>query len=368
VPEPSAMQKPAIEGTALRLAKLWAAVLGIPAADADANFFEIGGHSLLAMRLLVRIQAEFGKRLSLAALFQNPTITGQVKLLAQMDAQSDPRAFDFRQVVKLQPSGHQPPLIAINNTGIYYALSKCLGREQPFTSLQLFDPLVPHSAMPRTLEEIASDYAVLIRRVQPQGPYALLGWCVAGVLAFEVARQLSASGSRVARLILFDTWAPGHLRRLPWLKSRLADYAYRWHLIAADWAKVRSGQRSLTAFIASRTIVKRLMRWLLPEWHPEQRELALPGQALSPEQYDQWLLQYLEEVSASYEPKPYGGAMTLVRSSQEPAGWFLDPGMGWGRFVERGVDVAVIEGDHFSIFREPRVSALASRIAATSSA
>ena len=123
-----------------------------------------------------------------------------------------------------------------------------------------------------------------------------------------------------------------------------------------------SGQRSLGAFIGNRTIVKKLMRWLAPGWRPENRELAAPGQPLNPEQYDQWLLQYLENVTASYEPKPYAGSMMLFRSSQEPAGWFLDPRMGWSAFVEQGIDVTVIDGDHFSIFREPSVSAMARRI------
>jgi amino acid adenylation domain-containing protein len=340
-----------------RLAQLWCAVLQVSEVGVNANFFEVGGHSLLAVRLLARIEAVFGTRLSLAALFANPTVAGLARLLTH----GDPRAFDFRQVVALQPDGARPPLIALNNTGIYYALSKRLGADRPFTSLQLFDPSVPRASLPQTLEDIAAEYVQLIRRVQRTGPYALLGWCVAGTLAFEVARQLRASGQAVSRLILFDTLAPGHLRRLPWFKAVLADYAYRWNLIAADWRRARQGPRALAVFLGNRASVRKLRQWFARRAELPARAPA-PGVALTPGEFDQWLLGYLEETAASYQPQPYAGAVTLFRSSQEPAGRFIDPQMGWGAFAEGGIEVAVIEGDHFSIFQEPAVWQVAQRI------
>jgi amino acid adenylation domain-containing protein len=347
-----------------RLARHWSEVLGVTDVDMDANFFEIGGHSLLAVRLLARIEAAFGRTFTLAALFRHPTVAGLARLLEH----GDPRAFDFRQVVTLQAGGSRPPLVALNNTGIFYGLSKHLGEDQPFTSLQLFDPMRPQAVLPRTLEEIAAAYAELIRSVQPAGPYALLGWCVAGTLAFEVARQLRVAGQAVSQLILFDTLAPGHLRRLPWPRAVLAGYAYRWQLIAADWRRTRRGPHRLRTFLGNRTIVGGLLRLLRlrgPEVAPPAPAAGAP---LSAEQYDRWLLHYLEEAAAAYVPRSYPGAMTLFRSSHEPAGRFLDPLMGWGDFVEGGIELVVLEGDHFSIFQEPGVSQLARRIEAGLSA
>ncbi|WP_295683988.1 amino acid adenylation domain-containing protein [uncultured Nevskia sp.] len=338
----------------LRLTRLWCSLLGLATVGRDVNFFEIGGHSLLAVQLLARIEAEFGTRLSLASLFSSPTVVGQLALLAQGDS----RAFDFRQVVRLQTQGGRPPLIALNNTGIYYGLSKHLGPDQPFISLQLFDPALPQATLPQTLTDIAGRYAELILRVQPTGPYHLLGWCVAGTLAFEVARQLQASGHSIGRLILFDTWAPHYLERLPWPRSLLADYAFRWQLISADWARAQASEHRWATFIGNRSSFRKLRRWL--GGRPEARtEPMVAGLPLSSRQYDRWLLEYLEAAVAAFEPQRYAGDMVLFRSSQEPSGRFLDPQMGWATFVEAGVTVVVVDGDHFSVFQEPGVKRLA---------
>jgi thioesterase domain-containing protein len=154
---------------------------------------------------------------------------------------------------------------------------------------------------------------------------------------------------------LFDTLAPGYLQRLPWPAALLADYSYRWKLIAADWKRARRGASPLATFLGNRLLVRKLVG---------QMGQATPRAdgPLSAEQYDQWLLHYLEEAAASYQPRSYPGTMTLFRSSQEPAGRFLDPQMGWGEFVRGGIEVVVIDGDHFSIFQEPSVSQLAQRI------
>lgn len=356
-PEQPADADPAAWQLQQQLCDIWCEVLGLASVGLHANFFEIGGHSLLAVRLASRIEAGLGRKLSLATLFKNPTVAEQAGLLQG----SDLRSFDFRQVVKLQPNGSRPPLIAVNNTGIYYLLSKRLGADQPFTSLQLFDPSLPQASMPTTLEEIAAEYVQLIRRLQRNGPYRLLGWCIAGTLAYEVARQLSTAGQTVSELMLFDTWAPGHQQRQSRLRSWVSGYSYRWKLIVADWTRARKGPRPLTRFLSNRIIVQKLMR-LLPSAASSPDAAPAEGGLQNLEQYDEWLLNYLQAAVDAYELKVYAGTMRLFRCSEEPAGRFLDDSMGWRSFVEGGVQVQVISGDHFSAFQEPGVSQIAQHI------
>jgi amino acid adenylation domain-containing protein len=341
-----------------RLATLWAAMLGVKSIAADDNFFELGGHSLLAARMLAQVEREFGRRIKLATLFLAPTLQDFAKILAQTDL----REFDFRQVVKIQPHGSKRPLIVINNTGIYYGLAKNLGPEQPVYSLQLFDPSVRDSELPNSLEEIASGYVGLIRRVQPQGPYDLMGWCVAGALAFEIARQLVADKQEISHLFLIDSWVPGYFRRLPKLLGFLAVYSLRAQLIIADWRRVLSSEKSIGAFISQRTVFKRLKR-LFTGNGADQGAADHDTQA-TPETYDQWLLAYLQRVTNNYTPKPYDGSATLLRSRLEPTGWFFREDAGWGEFARSGIDVQFVDGNHFTMFQDPGSHQMAGHVAA----
>lgn len=340
-----------------RLAKIWTELLRLDNIDIGADFFDLGGNSLLAARLIIGIEAEFGKRLSLAALFQAPTIVSQAKLLGSQDA----REYDFRQVVRLQPNGTKTPLIAIHNTGVYYYhLSRRLSVEQPLIALQLFDPSIAREKLPETIEEIAAEYVHLIRQFQPNGPYALLGWCVGGVLAFEVARQLAQHKHEIKLLALIDSWAPGHLSRLPKWRARLSDYSYRWRLILTDWRRVTSYRQGVLEFLSKRTIVKKILR-RLGYRVAENKTVAFEERNINVENYDQWLLGYLDNLALRYIPKAYPGKLTLLCSATQPRGLFLDPKMGWGPFA-CAIDIVIIDGDHFTMFEGKGLQQMAEHI------
>jgi thioesterase domain-containing protein/acyl carrier protein len=341
----------------VRLAEIWGGMLGLATVNGGDNFFELGGHSLLAARMLTQVEKVFGKRIKLAALFLAPTL----QELAQLLSQENTREFDFRQVVKIQPNGSKRPLIAINNTGIYYGLAKSLGAEQPVYSLQLFDPSVAHAALPSTLEEIAAGYVDLIRRVQPQGPYDLMGWCVAGALAFEIGRQLSAANQQVGHLFLMDSWAPGYLTRLGKPRALIADYSLRWKLILADWRRVLSGEKTLGAFFSQRKIFGKLQRLL----KLSKASAAAPAadDFANLETYDAWLLDYLQRVTAHYSTKSYPGKVTLLRSRLEPAGWFFPADAGWAAVAPAGVEVLFVDGNHYTMFQDVGARQMADHVA-----
>jgi amino acid adenylation domain-containing protein len=328
-----------------RLAQIWCEILGVQSVDASSDFFELGGHSLLAARLLARVEAVFGRRIGLSQLFESPGFTAFANLLRS----SAPQAFDFRQVVRMGPRHAGQNIFAVNNTGIFLTLSQRLNADLAITALQLFDPLIQTDNLPATIEETAGQYVQLIREIQPRGPYALLGWCNGGTLAFETARQLVESGEVVSGVFLIDTWIPGYLRRLDWLRSKLADYAYRWQLILADWATVRSGQKSLWGFVRDRSTLRRFFRR-----GQIGTPVAEPAYAAA-QAYDHWLLDYTTTMLKAYEPNPLSGRLTIFRSTSEPAGRFLDPKLGWGGMAE-DVDLILVPGDHFTVFSEPGVS------------
>ncbi len=342
-----------------KLQKIWCSILRVKKTEPTNNFFELGGHSLLAARMLVQVEKIFNRKIRLAALFAAPTIKGLADILRKPHT----REFDFRQMVKIQPGGLKPPLIGINNTGIFFGLSKYLGPDQPVTSLQLFDPSLRNASLPSSLEEIAAGYVELIRRVQPQGPYDLMGWCVAGALAFEIACQIKKSGQEVTHLFLIDSWVPRYLDRLPRVRALIGTYSMRLQIIARDWFKAVSGAQSLSSFFAKRMLVKKISKIFFPTQH--NAENIFIADYANSETYDQWLLTYLQKISATYQPQTYPGKLTLLRSRREPAGWFAERTAGWQPFVADGVEVFFIDGDHFTMFNEPGVVQMAAQIAAT---
>ncbi|HEX4267573.1 MAG TPA: amino acid adenylation domain-containing protein [Steroidobacteraceae bacterium] len=359
-PERAAAAAPtrALDEGEKRLAALWSEVLHCEVTDGAANFFELGGHSLLAARLLGRIDAEFGQRLTLAGIFKSPTLAEQADLLRRGSA----RDFEFRQVIKLQPNGSRPAMVAIHNTGIFFGLCKRLGAEQPFTSLQLFDPSLPGASLPQSVEAIAAGYVDLIRRLQPKGPYILASWCVAGVIAYEVARQLQEGGAEVPLFMIMDTWAPGYLRRLPRRRAVLAEYSYRWKLIAVEWEAVRAGRLSLRQFVSNRVFVKRMLRLFGAAGAGTDGATPSSPRTTGDERYDRWLLQYVEKVARKYEARPARLHVTLFRASQEPGGRFLDRNMGWGDLALDGVTTVMVDGNHFTMFQPPGVEDMAAQI------
>jgi amino acid adenylation domain-containing protein len=337
-----------------RLAEIWREILGVKSVDGSADFFELGGHSLLAARLLARVEGAFGHRISMSALFESPGFSAFLNLLRSPREQD----FDFREVVRMGSRHAERAIFAINNTGIFLTLSQRLNESLSIAALQLFDPAIERERLPVTIEETAAQYVRLIREIQPTGPYALVGWCNGGTLAFETAHQLLEAGEVVSRVFMIDTWVPGYFKRLGRFRSKLADYSYRWQLILADWATVKSGKKSLWGFIADRSTVRRFFR------REQVAEAGAEPAYATARAYDHWLLNYTSAMLDAYEPKPIKGRLTIFRSSSEPAGRFLDPNLGWGEMSEDGVDLIVVPGDHFTVFKDPGASIIAKGIEA----
>ena len=343
-----------IEEIEQRLIGIWRDVLRAQHIDRDSNFFELGGHSLSAMRMMARASAFLGVKAEPAGFFKAPTIRDFARQIGNFKGPD----IDPWRIVPIQPRGSKPVLVAINGATVYRnfyrTLSAKLGPDQPLVSVQPFDPQMPGDLGGHSIEDIASEYLDLVRKVSATGPYILMGHCAFGVIAFQVAQQLRQEGKIVHAVVMFDTWAPGHIRSRPWhqraiirLKSRIKVHRNRIGRIVRGEITTREGLSSLQ-FMRS---FYRLMIKAQPQVNSSN---GLSG--------EDWYLPYAVQARERYEPPEYHDGVLSLVSDDCPQGLFCDPDLGWRTWVKGRLSTRRVGGTHMTMGYGPRAALIAKHI------
>jgi amino acid adenylation domain-containing protein len=348
------------------LARIWADILKVPHVGVHDDFFECGGHSLLAVRLFAKIEKEFGNRLPLSSLFQDATIAHLARLIDEPDGSTARPA-----VVAIQPRGAKQPFFCVHeffgDVLCYMNLARHVGHDHAFYALQargldgLEEPVTEVEAM-------AASYIEEMRRVQPEGPYALGGLSSGGVVAFEMAQQLHAMGERVGLVALLDSAVPNSgYHTLTMSRRCLRDFL--WDL--PSWFR---GFRELTAsqrLDLVRLKVTTAKATLAARLHPPDRGSSRDAAATLIEEMGD-LYRFSEEhrkvagaqyrALRQYRPRQYPGRLTLFRARMQPFLSSHDPEKGWGRLAAGGLDLRIIPGNHLGMLQEPHVRVLAAQL------
>ncbi|HEX6614212.1 MAG TPA: amino acid adenylation domain-containing protein [Rhodanobacteraceae bacterium] len=339
--------------------ELWRELLRVGDVRLDDNFFDLGGDSLLAVRVFQRAQELTGINLPLSTLLGAPTIAGQAAAFRAAGAK-DPEqeaapehasaARDpWGLLVALQPRGELPPLFCVHAVGGnvlgYKPLAQALGEERPFYGIQAvgLDGITPPL---ESLPAMAERYCAEIRAVQPHGPYFLAGRSMGGMIAYEMARQLHAQGEQIALLALLDTYGPGNHHFELQRSGSLRRMGHAWRgrlnrLRRADLAKLRRWAadfaywRGLWATDAIR------LRWA-----------RATGRTLPHALRYRVLLKSNQRAYYNYAPPPYPGKVTLFRAAEHPPEMAASFALGWEK---ANVDLEVIQmtGDHDSLVEQP---------------
>jgi amino acid adenylation domain-containing protein len=340
-PAPAAAESrgaPIADETERVIAGIWADALGVPAVGTEEDFFDLGGYSLLGVRILTRIHETYGVRLSLSVLFDAPTVRALAEIVRRdvrgaSGGASVPRAWS--SVVPIQPRGTLPPFFCVAGMGgnpmNLRHVAAALGTEQPFLGLQhrgVDGTLEPH----RTIEDMAREFVEHIRQVQPDGPYDLGGFSGGGVVAFEMAQQLVRAGQEVRALVLLEAVHP----QLGWSFAGRLGY----HL----------GQlRAEGASYFWKAMEARARR----QW--ERLQIAWRARAAKVDRYEfrnEAVMQAWIEAARRYHPSPYGGEVTLLRAKIRDSVVF-DRHNGWRPAVTGTLNVIDVEGGHVSFVDVP---------------
>ncbi|TCI03700.1 amino acid adenylation domain-containing protein [Corallincola luteus] len=188
-----------------RLCKLFCDLLELPSVGVDDNFFELGGHSLLAAQLIAHVKEIMGIELSLAAVFQAPTVQG---ISAKLNGSNGDEALEI--LLPLRKREGKSALFCVHPAGglswCYAALTPIIPSKIPLYGVQSKNLSDTEAPLPQTMQEIAEEYVAAIRREQPFGPYHLLGWSIGGMIAHLMAGVLQQQGQEVGLLTLLDSY------------------------------------------------------------------------------------------------------------------------------------------------------------------
>jgi thioesterase domain-containing protein len=315
------------------------------------DFFQAGGHSLLAVRLMARIRERLGRELPLAALFMGAT----VERLAGLLRQGGPPP-SRESLVKLRTvAGSRAPLFLVHPVGgnvlCYAELARALDRD--VYGLQMPDP--DQAGFPASLEELAAVYLQEIREVRPEPPYHLAGWSMGGVLAFEMARQLGRRDGPAGLLAIIDAEPPLAARGPISDKDLLRRFAL-------DLAGLHAGGEPMCLpELGCGDPLGELFQFA------RQAGLIPPGLGLSTVRTLFHMFRANVGLARAHEVQPGqpcpDSALLLLADAAAPTPHRRENlARGWSALIGSGLEVRSTPGDHYSLLKAPNVQSLAERI------
>jgi thioesterase domain-containing protein/acyl carrier protein len=363
-------------------------LLNDPALSKEDNFFLAGGHSLLGMQLILRIEEEFGAELSLQQILEYPTVN---QLSAEIEWALDPvrkaaepppaddshvqaahnglnaasretqlgdqlllttSSSSFARVPKAANLSRMNGLragIAIMqpnvNRGIIFwihylhgNLARAIGQEYGFFAIRLtLEDLEVLGRWP-SAQAIARCMVKKILQVQPDGPYVIGGMCLGGILAYEIASQLRAAGHEVSLLIMVDAWNPRYRPKYRSFREMFAHAKFVVHRAR------KLGMRKTLQF-ACKDFSRQLPRSVL--------------RALAKTQVEK-TQEIVDSAGRFYCPRRYAGRVLLVLASDSAP--HKNPERGWRGLVDGSFTTLTVDGHHSELAQPPTVAQVAEAI------
>ena len=329
------------------VAEIWKKCLNIEMVDIYSNFFEIGGHSIVAVKVMNEIEKATGKRFPLSSLFEYSTVDSFAKLLERSEK------IKVDCLVSLKAKGSKIPLFIIHGAGLnvlnFVNLSKHFDEEQPIYGIQ--GTTKNYDEWYNSIEDMASHYIDAIVKINPIGPYALAGFSFGGIIAFEMTRQLKELGKEVSLTALLDSYVDSSYYYETFNRKKLIRYYDRTH------RRLNFLKEMLMSWKAFKMRINAKKEYILKTHFGKNNEMS-ELEILALEKFTE-ADKMVEKIVNLYHLKPQCFKIDLFRSKDDMH-YKLDPThLGWKKAALDGVTVHDIPGNHLDILAPPNDKVLA---------
>lgn len=323
------------------VASIWSVCLKRDRIDALSDFFELGGNSLLAVRMITMLEKETGKRYPLNIVFKYPVLSELAKF---MDSSANTELEE--SLVPIKSSGTKPPIYLVHGVGssvsIFYNLARFIDEAQPvygFQPLGINGKDTPHSS----IEEMAEYYVSLMLRHNPDGPYLIGGFSFGGYVAFEMGKQLLTMGKKASKIMVFDTPVEHIIDGLPFgqkivlkLKEKATTFGFALKEPAAYFKMFKNSLER-----RRNKITKKL------------RGDSYNNRNIDLKETIKLLSENNHKILDSYRVVPCPIEIYLFKAKNRYFYVENEEDFGWGPFVHR-VHKVPVSGHHEILFSEPR--------------
>ncbi len=282
---------------------IWKEALKNEQIGLDDNFFEIGGHSLVAAQVMYRIQQATGKKLPLAILFESATVR---TLAAALDRKEG--NLPYKSLVPIRPTGTKAPLFLVHGAGLnvlmFSPLVKYFDEDQPLYGIQALG-LDGKKIEADTMEEIAALYNREILEANLGDEYAIVGYSLGGILAFEMAKQLKAAGKKVKLIGMVDTFIDNedyHLSPIDRYKTKILRQPKKLTFIIQNLLKDPKETLHYQAYISKIKLKSMLGKAIMDD----EKEVSLEDK----------INRHYEKAYLHYKLTPYDDVICLFRVSK----------------------------------------------------
>ena len=345
-----------------KLATIMTKVLGMSKIGIYDDFFELGGDSLAAVQMAVEIEQAFNKKVPLSILVQATTI----ELLSRVLSSKQLLEQSWEILVELNPGDSRVPFFCIHSEGgdilEYYELSKYLGVDQPFYGFQPLG-MSGEKVEPVSIENMATQYIKAMKQKQPTGPYYIGGYCLGGMISFEMARQLESEGEKIAFIGIISTTTPEYLQNykegITFSQKLYYKLSERMKLELNNLSTLGAKDRTRYFKYKARQVLD--MFWVRIEaviWR--LFNLHNVNKAMHSRVYNMHKLGSFQNAAFfEYRFRPIKSKITVFRPSNLYLALKDDPTLGFRNLSETGTEDYEIDCFHKNILKYPNVKNLA---------